>query len=132
MKKTGVVKSADMTCAVVAITRDSACGENCAACGLCGGLSEMSVTVKNTCGLRAGDAVVLTSDDSAVLKRSVLGYATLTLLLILGGVTGNAAGGDLCAFFGAVFGVAVGVLLIKKAVRRCGDMEIKVERLDDK
>ena len=129
MEKNGVVTAADNKNATVTVMRDSACGENCAACGLCGNMREMTVNIKNTIGLREGDRVRLSSSDSAVMKRSALGYASLTALLICGGAAGNVAGGDLCAFFGAVLGVAVGVLLLKINEKHRDKIEIKVEKI---
>ena len=41
----------------------------------------------------------------------------------------NDAGGDLCAFFGAVLGVAVGVLLLKITEKHRDKIEIKVEKI---
>ena len=68
MEKNGVVTAADNENATVTVTRDSACGENCAACGLCGNMREMTVNIKNTIGLREGDRVRLSSSDSAVRR----------------------------------------------------------------
>ena len=63
------------------------------------------------------------------LKSADIMVASLTALLICGGAAGNAAGGDLCAFFGAVLGVAVGVLLLKITEKHRGEIEIKVEKI---
>ncbi len=130
MEKTGVVKASDGCNITVAVVRDSACGENCAACGLCGNLREMTVEVKNTEGFREGDTVRLVSDDKAVFGRSILGYASLTAMLIGGAAAGNALGGDVCAFIGAVLGVAVGVGVVRICARHCGDLEIRAERIE--
>lgn len=132
MEKTGVVKASDGSNVTVAIIRDSACGENCAACGLCGNLREMTVVVKNTEALRTGDKVRLVSDDKAVFKRSLFGYASLTAMLIGGAAAGNAVGGDVCAFAGAALGVGIGVGIVKLYARHCGDLEIRAERIEER
>ncbi|MBQ7097320.1 MAG: SoxR reducing system RseC family protein [Clostridia bacterium] len=128
MEKLGTVKEvlgADM---IVSVVRDSACGDNCAACGLCGNSREMTVRLKNTKGFKRGDRVRLVSEDKKVLGNSALGYLSLTALLIAGGVIGGIFGGDWAAFCGAAVGLALGIGALKLFFKDKIDIEVqKVE-----
>ena len=97
----------------VTILRDSACGDNCAACGLCGNGREMTIRLKNTGDFKAGDKIRLITSDKSFLKHSAAGYLSLTALLIAGGVIGSLLGGDWMAFVGAIVGTAVGIVVLK-------------------
>ena len=98
---------------LVTIHRDSACGDNCAACGLCGNSREMSVRLKNTKGFTPGDTVRLISDDSKFLGHSAAGYLSLTALLIVGAILGGILGGDWFAFGGGLLGILLGIVILK-------------------
>ncbi len=97
----------------VTIQRDSACGDNCTACGLCGNSREMTIKLKNTNNFKKGDKIRLVSSDKSFLKHSAAGYLSLTALLILGAVIGSLWGDDWMAFLGAISGTAVGILILK-------------------
>ena len=125
MEKLGTVKEVRGEDMIVSVVRDSACGENCAACGLCGNGREMTVTLKNTKGFKQGDRVRLLSDDKKVMKSSALGYLSLTTLLIGGGVVGGVLGGDWAAFGGAIAGFALGVGALKLFFKNKIDIEIQ-------
>ncbi len=128
MEKLGTVTEVSGEYMTVAITRDSACGDNCAACGLCGNNREMTVELKNTKNFRKGDRVCLVSDDKTVLRNSALGYLSLTALLIAGGVAGGILGGDWAAFGGAVLGLAIGIGVLRLFFKNKIDIDVqKVE-----
>ncbi len=128
MEKYGTVKETSDGYMDVTILRDSACGENCAACGLCGNGREMTLRLKNTKGFKAGDKIRLTSSDKSFLKHSAAGYLSLTALLIAGGVTGSLLGGDWMAFVGAIAGLALGILVLKLFFT--DKLEIETEKVE--
>ncbi len=126
MEKIGVVCEIDGEYATVKVQRDSSCGENCAACGLCGN-KEMLLKIKNSEQLVVGDEVKLKSSDAKFLKRSAFGYLSLTALLICGGLIGSMFGGEWVAFWGSIFALVLGVLLLKRFFVK--DMEVTVEKI---
>ncbi len=113
MEKIGVVTEIRGDFVLVTVSRDSACGENCAACGLCKNSREMTIELKNTKNFKKGDKLRLVSDNKTIVSHSAIGYLSLTLLLILGGTLGSLLGSDWYAFGGALIGVLIGVLIIK-------------------
>ena len=112
MEKLGVVTKINGNYMDIKIHRDSACGENCVACGLCQN-REMTITLKNTGGFSAGDEVRLLSEDKHILKFSALGYLSLTLLLLLGGAVGTALGSEWLAFALAAIFLFTGVFVLR-------------------
>lgn len=128
MEKYGTVKETSGGFMNVTILRDSACGENCAACGLCGNGREMTLRLKNTKDFKAGDKIRLTSSDKSFLKHSAAGYLSLTALLIAGGVIGSLWGGDWTAFVGAIAGTALGILVLKLFFT--DKLEIETEKVE--
>ncbi len=113
MEKLGTVKETSGNYMTVTIHRDSACGDNCAACGLCGNSREMTLKLKNTGNFAVGDTIRLISDDKKFLGLSATGYLSLTALLILGAVLGGILGGDWFAFGGGLVGMLLGVLVLR-------------------
>ncbi|MBE7032282.1 MAG: hypothetical protein E7401_04895 [Ruminococcaceae bacterium] len=126
MEKLGTVTKTDGEFVEVTVHRDSACGENCAACGLCAN-RDMTVTVKNPGGLCVGDEVRLLAEDKKFLKVSALGYLSLTLLLFLGGIIGAIWGSEWLSFILAILFVFAGVLVLRKLAP--DSIEIKIEKL---
>jgi sigma-E factor negative regulatory protein RseC len=128
MEKYGTVTNISGSYMDVKIIRDSACGDNCAACGLCGNGREMTLRLKNTKGFKAGDKIRLMSNDKSFLKYSAAGYLSLTALLISGGIIGSLLGGDWTAFVGAIAGLAIGVLSLKLFFK--DKLEIETEKVE--
>ncbi len=126
MEKLGTVVEICNNMAKINITRDSACGENCAACGLCQN-REMTITLPSIDGIAPGDSVRLISDDATFLKGTALGYLTLTLLLILGGVLGSFSGNEWLSFILAISFVGLGVIIMRKFCRK--GTEIHIEKI---
>ncbi len=126
MEKLGRVEKIHNNTAEFKIHRDSACGENCKACGLCPN-REMTVTLPAISGLCEGDEVRLVSDASGFVKKTGLGYLSLTLGLILGGALGTVLGGEWLGFLLALCFVGVGVLVIRKLLPK--GVEIQIEKL---
>ncbi len=114
MEKIGKVAKISDRIAEIIIVRDSACGENCAACGLCQN-REMSVKLSVPDNVSVGDSVRLCTEDKGILKLSALGYLTLTVLLFLGGALGTLLGSEWLAFLLSILFVGLGVLLLKIA-----------------
>lgn len=126
MEKLGVVVKTDNDFIEVAVQRESACGENCAACGLCAN-KDMVVTFKNNGEFCVGDKVRLSASDKSFLKLSAFGYLSLTLLLFLGAYAGALAGNEWLSFVLAITFAAIGVLVLKKFSGK--SVEIKIEKL---
>ncbi len=126
MEKLGRVEKIYNNTAEIRLERDSACGENCAACGLCPN-REMKVTLPCPAGLCVGDEVKLLSDDSAFVKKTVWSYLSLTLLLLLGGVVGALLKSQWLAFILAIAFVGIGILLIRRLSPK--GVEIHIEKL---
>ncbi len=126
MEKLGTVTKVNGEFVEVMVRRDSACGENCAACGLCAN-RDMTVTVKNPGGLCPGDNVRLLAEDKKFLKVSAIGYLSLTILLLVGGIIGAALGSEWLSFALAVCFVFAGILILK--ILASNSVEIKIEKL---
>ncbi len=126
MEKCGVVVETDEKYAKVRVERESACGGNCASCGLCNARGTY-VRIRNTEGFCKGDAVRLTADDTAFLKRCALGYLCLTLCMLTGGALG-AKGGNLTSFIGAAAALCAGILLLRRFFSK--EMNIKAEKIE--
>lgn len=112
MEKIGRVVRISGNIAEITITRDSACGENCAACGLCQN-RELTVKLSVPNGIAVGDTVRLCTEDKGFLRLSALGYLSLTLLLLAGGVIGTILGSEWLAFLLSILFVALGVLTLR-------------------
>lgn len=126
MEKLGTVTNINGDLVEVMVHRDSACGENCAACGLCAN-HDMLVSVTNPGGLCVGDSVRLLAEDKKFLKVSAIGYLSLTVLLLAGGIIGAALGSEWLSFALAVCFVLAGILVLK--ILAPDSVEIKIEKL---
>lgn len=122
MLQTGIVRKADASCAVVEITRSSACGESCASCRLCpGGSTE--VEAYNEINASVGDAVIISLSDRKVLGAAFLVYIVPLLLLIAGYFLGSflfktEAGGIGTGFLLTALSFAAIIYADKKIKRR--------------
>ena len=88
MEQTGIVEECVDGMAKVKITRSSACGESCAACGMCPG-RETVIEARNACGAAKGDTVLLNMSSGRVLHAAFLAYIVPVILLVLGCVIGD-------------------------------------------
>ncbi len=88
MEQTGIVEECAGAMARVKIMRSSACGDNCAACGLCAN-KETLIEARNTCGAVKGDVVVLNMSGGRVLNAAFLAYIVPVLLLVAGAAAGE-------------------------------------------
>ena len=113
MEKLGKVANVCDNIAEIIITRDSACGENCATCGLCQN-RELTVKLAVPDGIVKGDIVRLFSEDKGILRLSAVGYLTLTALLFLGAVLGTFLGSEWLAFGLSIVFVGLGVVILRR------------------
>ncbi len=73
MKETGKVIQATGKTATVQLTRRSACGGNCASCGVCP-YQTTEMTLANTLGARPGDTVEIELNTNKVYQAAFLVY----------------------------------------------------------
>lgn len=126
MEKIGKVSKISGNIAEITITRDSACGENCAACGLCQN-RELTVTLAVPDDIKQGDTVRLLAEDKGILRLSAIGYLSLTILLFLGGILGTLLKSEWLAFLLSILFVAIGVAVLKLLPPKTP--QIRVEKL---
>jgi sigma-E factor negative regulatory protein RseC len=88
----GIVTQADQAVARIKTNRSAAC-ESCSTKDSCGtkhhGSKEMMVTVKNTIGVKAGDAVVIGMETRPMIILSFLTYVFPVILLLIGALIGD-------------------------------------------
>lgn len=123
MDAVGIVKAVKGNMIEVEIPRKSACGDNCASCGMCN-MKDAVITVKNTPNAKAGDRVHLLADDSSFVKRAAVGYLLLTVMLIVGGVIGNLLGGEWMSFLCGILAALLTLLLFRKFFKKEIEIEI--------
>ncbi len=126
MEKIGKVSKISGNIAEIIITRDSACGENCAACGLCQN-RELTVTLAVSDDIQTGDTVRLLAEDKGILRLSAVGYLSLTVLLFLGAILGTLLGSEWLAFLLSILFVLLGVAVLKLIPPKTP--QIRVEKL---
>lgn len=102
--------------------RAAGCG-NCDQPGGChsGFFSEQTqrrYRVENTIDAMAGDEVQLVTADGALLKSALLAYGLPVALLVLGAAIGQSLDGDLWAINGALLGLILGIVILRKAELR--------------
>lgn len=88
----GIVTQANQQTAWIKTIRSAAC-ESCSEKDTCGtshhGSQEMNLTLKNTLGVKKGDAVVIGIETKPMLILSFLLYVFPILLLVTGAVIGD-------------------------------------------
>ena len=88
----GIVTQANQGTAWIKTTRSAAC-ESCTSKESCGtshhGSKDMIVTVKNTLGVKQGDAVVIGIETKPMIILSFLLYVFPIILLVIGAVVGD-------------------------------------------
>ena len=83
MLQRGIVTGISEKTAEIEITRSSSCGESCASCGLCPGLTA-KVSASNDIGASLGDTVVIDMADKKILGAAALVYIVPLAVLIIG------------------------------------------------
>lgn len=87
MEQIGTVEQIFGDRAIVAVSRTSSCGANCAHCrGGCAP-SEVHASVTNLVGAKIGDVVKIETNTADVLRASLVLYFVPCLLAIFGAVT---------------------------------------------
>ncbi len=88
----GIVTHTTQDMATIKTTRTAAC-ESCSQKDSCGtshhGTKEMTVRVKNTIGVKPGDAVVIGMESKSMILLSFLLYVFPIILLIIGALIGD-------------------------------------------
>ena len=74
--------------------------------------------VPNAINAAVGEDVQLITADGSLLKISLLAYGVPTLLVLLGAALGQSLHGDLWAINGAIFGLLLGVVILRDGQRR--------------
>jgi len=87
MEKNGYVIFSDDKIARIRIKRDSSCGGNCSHCKGCG-TDEVLIEIDNKHGLKSGENVKITMEDSSFVKNSFIGYGVLVILVLFGAIFG--------------------------------------------
>ena len=83
MLQRGIVTGISGKSAEIEITRSSSCGESCASCGLCPGLTAR-VSASNDIGAALGDTVTIDMADKKILGAAALVYIVPVAVLIIG------------------------------------------------
>ena len=125
MEKSGTIIKIKDKYMQISVARDSACGDNCAACGLCSNSRQMIVTLKKAEGFKVGDKVRLITENKKILQYSAAGYLSLTALLIMGAIIGGLLAGDWSAFLGAIVGTLLGITILKKVFTKKTEITVK-------
>lgn len=117
--------------ALVEIRRQSACGHDCAGCGLCAPGAPLQVCALNRVGAREGDVVTVSSSTRRVLKMAAVVYLSPVLLFFAGyaaghwvGIAPAPAGG-----VGFVLGL-VAIWLAGRQTERHSPLEVGIVSID--
>lgn len=100
------------------LDRPSGCGK-CDSAGSCGAESRLQ-RVPNSIGARVGDRVLVSVADGAVMKAAALAYLMPLALALFGAVVGAGLGGDGTAVAGALAGLGIGWLVLRRTGKRIG------------
>lgn len=93
--------------------------ENCDSAEGCGlGRGKRLQRVRNTIGARVGDTVIVSVPGGAVLKAAFYSYLMPLLMALICAGVGTAVAGDSGALVGVVFGLAVGMVVLRAASSR--------------
>jgi sigma-E factor negative regulatory protein RseC len=103
----------------------SACAQS-GSCGLGDGKGKPAQRMRNTIGANIGDTVVLALPDGGVLRAVLYCYLLPLVAAIALAVGGKAVAGEAGAVMGAVLGLAVGWLNLRRAGRRELDLNIQL------
>lgn len=117
--------------AVVEVTRQSACGHDCAECSsLCGASGAISSVAENPLGACVGETVTIETPSKKIISAAALVYIVPLATLILGYVAAALLGaGEGRALIGSLVGFAVGVAVVvavNKLSRRGRDVEVTI------
>lgn len=117
--------------AIVEVTRQSACGHNCAECSsLCGASGAISSVAENPVGAQVGETVTIETPSKKIISAAVLVYIVPLALLIIGYAVAALLGADegkalIGSLAGFVIGVAA-VVVINKYARRNKNVDVTI------
>lgn len=121
--------------AVVEVTRQSACGHDCAECSsLCGAGGAISSIADNPVGARVGETVTIRTPSKKIISAAALVYIVPLALLIAGyAVAALLGASEDKALIGSAAGFVVGVaivLVVNKFVRRNKGVEVTITAVE--
>ena len=115
--------------AEVAVTRATACGNNCGSCESCIYQSELKAVAKNSIGAKPGQRVVISSRTSKVFSAALLVYVMPLVLFVLGYALASALGASesvkILASFLAL--ILAAVILVRQQRRQSPEKRIEFE-----
>lgn len=124
MVSKGIVqKIIDENYAEVCVTRQSACGENCASCSGCSKPNYTAVTIaKNTTDAKVGDTVNIKSETLTVIKGAVYVYILPIILFFVAFFIGSKLSfsenvNNILGIFGFSLGIFIAGLYSKKMAK---------------
>jgi positive regulator of sigma E activity len=100
---------------------DIGAASSCASCDQAAGCADSKgrapQRLPNTIGARVGDRVSISAPAGAVLRAVCYSYLIPLALVLASAATGMAVGGEQTAVLGAMFGLLVGWLVLRRASR---------------
>ncbi len=128
MIKTGYVTETDGKFARIRIYRESACGGDCGHCNGCES-GEIIVEAENIINAKVGETVKIVMENRKFFRNALLGYGSLVLALIVGGIFGYGIFGTDLASGAFAFLFLLLTLLIYRLIFKNRETNIKIERL---
>ncbi len=112
MTQSGIVKKIlSARRALVEVARPTACGQTCAACGMCVSAGQSLTTeADNPMSASVGDRVTISSETGRILGLAALVYLLPIVSLLLGALLPPA--GTVGPVVGALGGLTVGLLVV--------------------
>lgn len=120
--------------AEIEVTRQSACGHDCASCGGCGGheTQTLQVTARNQAQAKVGDRVLVEGQTGRVLGMAVLVYVLPLILFFIGyAIPGAMALGSAVRAIGGGAGFVLGIVCgmwYSRRMKRAGDIPFVITR----
>lgn len=118
-----VVESDNKGLCTVELSRQSACGGNCASCGGCASNKIIKAKAHNAIGAETGDLVVVESSRKEIYGIAALVYMVPILLLLVGYLAAESLlsapyAPGICAAAGFIVGIASSVIYARKRKER--------------
>lgn len=96
-------------------------------CGLGSGRGKPSHRIRNTVGAKVGDTVIMSLADGAVWRAAFLCYVLPLLIALAAAALGRKLGGDGGSVAGAVIGLAVGWLALRRGGQQQATPSIRLK-----
>ncbi len=131
MKQIGYVTEVANGRAKVRIDRESSCGGNCVSCKGCPQSALVAECVSDG-ELKVGDRAEVSMPTGGFFRNVFLGYGTLVILVIAFAVLGYIIfKSDIASVVGAVFGLALGIVLLKLCFKGRDVRLVAVRKTED-